>query len=174
MMTGRRAFGALVLLAALAGLSLWGGPLSAGPNERLVEPGGNVQDADAVRNAKLWVLHFKFKGPRLIKVDIPGRGQRVCWYLWYQVINRTGAPRTFVPDFELVTKDKNTIHRDQILPKAQKVIQELEDSTDFLKIKNSVSITAEPIPPSKADATPRAVTGVAIWDDVPTDSNLFS
>src|SRR5207247_4370667 len=95
-------------------------------------------------------------------------------YLWYQVINHTGAPRTFVPDFELVTKDKNTIHRDQILPKAQKVIQELEDPTDFLKIKNSVSITAEPIPPSKADATPRAVTGVAIWDDVPTDSNLFS
>jgi hypothetical protein len=164
------------LLAIGLGLSLFGVALATNPNEREVKPRPNREDTDDITqpNSKIWVLDFKFKDPRSIKVDIPGRGQRVCWYLWYQVINNTGAPRTFVPDFELVTKDKNSIHRDQILPKSQKAIQELEDPSDFLKIKNSVSITAEPIPPSKPEATPKAITGVAIWDDVPTNSNYFN
>src|SRR5262245_49669588 len=111
-----RRFSVLVLLIALVGLGVASLPLAANPNERYVKPGGNVQDADAARNAKLWVLDFKFKDPRLIKVNIPGRGSRVCWYLWYQVINYTHAPRTFIPDFELVTHDTNMTYQDQILP----------------------------------------------------------
>jgi hypothetical protein len=146
------------------------------PNERTVKPEANAQDADDIHspNSKIWVLDFKFKDPRLIKVDVPGRGQKVCWYLWFQVINNTPQPRTFIPDFELVTSDRNTVHHDQILPKVQDAIRELEDPTDYLKIKNSVTIAAEPIPPSKKDAEPRAVTGVAIWDDVDPDANYYS
>src|SRR5262249_4471067 len=41
-------------------------------------------------------------------------------------------------------------------------------------IKNSVTMAAEPIPPSRKNAVPRAVTGVAIWDDVDPDSNRYS
>ena len=45
---------------------------------------------------------------------------------------------------------------------------------NYYKIKNSSSISNEPIPPSKLkDAVPRAVTGVAIWDDVDPDANFF-
>src|SRR5262249_32218455 len=76
----------------------------------------------------IWVLDFRFKDPRLITVDIPGRGKRVVWYLWYQVINNTGEPRTFIPDFELMTIDKKTIHHDQVLPKAQMMIWAVEDA----------------------------------------------
>jgi hypothetical protein len=135
------------------------------PNERYVKPGTNVQDGDAARNSRLWVLDFKFKDPRLIKVNIPARGERICWYLWYQVINYTGQPRTFIPDFELVTQDTNMTYMDQVLPAAQEAIQKLEDPTGFYKIKNSVTISADPIPVSQAKAAPRAVTGVAIWVD---------
>ena len=88
-----------------------------GPNERHVKPEVNVQDGNAARNSKLWVLDFKFKSPRLIKVNIPGLGERVVWYLWYQVYNNTGQQVTFIPDFELVTHDnkqvmKKTLEKD--------------------------------------------------------------
>ncbi|MGH7226794.1 MAG: hypothetical protein ACRELF_26565 [Gemmataceae bacterium] len=146
------------------------------PNERSVKPQANAQDSDDIRSptSKVWVLDFKFKDPRLIKVNVPGRGQKVCWYLWYQVINKTSQPHTLIPDFELVTTDRNTVHHDQILPKVQDAVQQLEDPTDYLKIKNSVTMAAEPIPPSKKDAEPIAVTGVAIWDDVDSDANYYS
>ena len=36
----------------------------------------------------------------------------------------------------------------------------------ILDIKNSVTIQTRPIPVTKPDSSPRAVTGVAIWDDV--------
>ncbi len=152
----------------------WAGAIN--PNERIVKPEANVQDADDIHspNSKIWVLDFKFKDPRLIKVNVPGRGQKICWYLWYQVINNTAQPHTFIPDFELVTSDRNTVHHDQILPKVQDAIRQIEDPTDYLKIKNSVTIAADPIPPSKKDAEPRAVTGVAIWDDVDPDANYYS
>ena len=50
----------------------------------------------------------------------------------------------------------------------------MEDPTQHLDIKNSVTIASEPIPQSKKDAYPRAVTGVAMWDDVNPDSNRYS
>lgn len=169
----RFGLGLLALLAVFAAVRL---AAAINPNERLIKPESNAQDADDIHspNSKVWVLDFKFKDPRLIKVDVPGRGQRVCWYLWYQVINNTSQPHTFIPDFELVTTDRNTVHHDQILPKVQESIRQLEDPTDYLKIKNSVTIAAEPIPPSKKEAEPRSVTGVAIWDDVDPDANYYT
>ena len=68
-----------------------------------MKPASRVQDADDIMapNSKIWVLDFKFKDPRLIKTNIPGRGQKVCWYTSIQVINNyTAEPRTFIPDFE--------------------------------------------------------------------------
>jgi hypothetical protein len=168
----------LIVVAAVAALfSLVGLTLAVNPNVREVKPAPNVQDPDDISNpnSQVWVLDFHFKDPRLIKVNVPGRGQKVCWYLWYQVINYTKEPRLFIPEFELVTQDKNTVHRDQILPQVQEAIRKLEDPTDYYKIKNSVSIYAEPIPVSLPNATPRAVTGVAIWEDAAiSESNRFS
>ncbi len=176
-MTGGRGKRAGLALVALGlGLSLVGLTLAANPNERVVKPERNVQDPAEVNadDNKLWVLDFKFKDPRLIKVDVPGRGQKVCWYLWYQVSNNTRQPHRFVPDFELVTHDRDTVHHDQILPKVQQAIAAVEDPTGYYKIKNSVTIAAEPIPPSLPNAAPKVVTGVAIWDDVNPDANSYS
>jgi len=155
----------------LVPLGLTRGQGSASPNEREVK-----SEASALDDPKLdvWALDFRFKDPRLIKVNIPGRGTRICWYMWYQVINRTKEPRTFIPDFELVTLDKNTVHHDQVLPKVQDSIKAVEDPTDYYKIKNSVTTAAEPIPVSRENATPRPVTGVAIWDNIDPDANSYS
>lgn len=171
--------GRLVGLALLATLLIFAGVRLApagNPNERIVKPEANAQDSDDIRspNSKIWMLDFKFKDPRLIKVRVPGRGDKVCWYMWYQVSNKTSQPHTFIPDFELVTHDRNTVHHDRILPHVQDAIRQLEDPTDYLKIRNSVTMAAEPIPPSRKDADPHVVTGVAIWDDVDPDSSYYS
>jgi hypothetical protein len=104
---------------------------------------------------------------------VPGRGQKVCWYLWYQVTNYTGEPRLFFPDFELKTRDKDTVHHDQILPSVQDAIIALEDPNDFLHIKNTVTISKELIPFTGKNMQPKTVTGVAIWDDVDPESNQY-
>jgi hypothetical protein len=147
--------------------------LAKNPNEKEIKPAPHVLDKDEIYDkegkpkvgSKLWVLDFKMKPLRSIKVNVPGRGEQVCYYLWYQVINKTAEPRTFVPDFELVTQDTRMTYRDEILPSVQDRIIALEDSAGVLNIKNSVTITRFPIPPSRENALPRAITGVAIWTD---------
>jgi hypothetical protein len=147
-------------------------------NEKEIEPAPNVLDPDDIAkpNSKVWVLNFRFKEPALrqITVDVPGRGRKVCWYLLYDVVNYTREAHTFIPKFTIVRHDKDKVYKDQILPKVQKAIQELEDPTDYLKIKNSVTISADAIPVSKKDATPKKVIGVAILDDVDADISDFS
>jgi hypothetical protein len=183
---GRRLLAALAVGLAAAGLAFTAPP----PGEREVKPAPNVQDADDIKSpdSKVWVLDFKFKDPRVIKVNVPGRGQRVALYLWYQVTNNTKEPHTFIPDFELVTQDPRATHRDQVLPAVQEAIRQVEDPGNHLDIKNSVTIAAEPIPPAKPNTAPKPVTGVAIWlqaadaggkadkdkDAVDPDANLYS
>jgi hypothetical protein len=154
------------------------------PNEIEVKPQQNPLDKDTLfdkegnfrPDSKVWVMDFVFKPPRLIAVDVPGRGRKICWYMWYQITNNTSEPHFFVPEFELVTHDnqKNPVFRDQILPTVQDAISKYEDPTGTYKIKNSVTIAAEPIPVNKKDAVPYKATGVAIWDDIDPDSNSYS
>ncbi len=175
----------LTLLLALALTPALGKAQNTNPNEYQVKPRINVEDKDDLfdkngerrPDSKIWVLDFKFYAPRLITVDIPGRGRKLCWYMKYQVINNTNEPRTFIPDFEWVTSDKPgkpEVFHDQVLPKVQEAIRKVEDPAGNIDILNSVTISSKPIPPSQANAVPRAVTGVAIWDDVNPDSNRFS
>jgi hypothetical protein len=165
-MSGKRVIWAgLVLLAGVV-LTLWWKPVDAQNNfnEREVK-----SQASSLDKAGVWSLDFRFKDPRLIKVHVPGRGTRIYWYLWYQVINRTGEPRMFVPDFELVTLDYPSVQHDLDSPTVVEAIQRIEDPTGYQDIKNSVTISSRKIPVSKEDAFPVAVTGVAIWDGTAAD-----
>src|SRR5262249_43606896 len=58
---------------------------------------------------EVWTLHFRYKPPRIEPLEyLDKTGNRVkkpVWYLWYQVYNMSGEPQTFLPEFELVTKD---------------------------------------------------------------------
>ncbi len=179
MATGWGRLGSRVLIIGLAAtLVLAGVAYCRDGNEREVKPSPSVLDSAKLNEpgGKIWALDFKFKDPRLIKVDIPGRGQKLCWYMWYQVTNNSSEPVTINPEFDLVHQDgkqAGVAKRDQILPKVQEEVRKLLDPSDFLKMKNSVSIGADPIPPTRPNAVPKPVTGVAIWDDVDPDSNRF-
>ncbi len=136
------------------------------PNERMVK--SLPSDFDKV---DVWGMDVIWKDPRIIRVKLPVRGERVCWYLWYQVINRSGKPREISPYFELVTLDNPGIYRDEILITAEEAIKKLEDPTGYQDIKNTIWMSKYAIPPSKPldEAFPRPITGVAIWDAGPAD-----
>ena len=155
----------IVCLIAAGASWLSAGPVLAqfAPNEREVRSESSDKD-----KTEVWTLDLKFKDPRMIRVHVPGQGTRIYWYLWYQIVNRTGEPRKFVPYFEIVTLDYPAAFPDGIYPTVEDAIRKLEDPTGYQKIKNSVTISAEPIPISKPDAFPRAVTGVAIWEGTST------
>ena len=160
---------AAVFATLLLGATAASAQVAGRYNEHEARPLPNIQDKEGI-----WILDFRFTAPRLITVDIPGRGRRVCWYLLYRVINNTKEPHVFIPDFELVTLDKPHVSHDQVLPKAQEAIRRIEDPTGQLNIKNSVTIASQPIPPSKPNAATKPVTGVAIWDDVSPEATHYS
>jgi hypothetical protein len=159
------------LLLALAAGALFLVPVNGqqGFNEREIK--GQLSDLDKKDGDAplIWSFDFRFKDPRLIKVHVPGKGTRIYWYLWYQIINRTGKAERFTPQFDLVTLDSPGVYVDEPSPTVQDAIKRVEDPTGYQDIKNSVSISTLPIPASKPDAFPRAVTGVAIWDGTPAD-----
>ena len=171
-----------LLLGIAASLALAGLAPARNPNEREIKPAPNALDPDEIydkdgnpkADSKIWVLDVRFKPLRSIKVNVPGRGEQVCYYLWYQVINKTAKPQIFVPNFELVTHDTRMVYRDEILPTVLDAIIDLEDPSGILKIKSSNSITRDPIPASRPNAIPRAITGIAIFTDpnepLPRDS----
>src|SRR5260370_12193828 len=109
--------------------------------ERHIEPELNVQD-----RTDIWTMHFDFIDPRMMVVDIPGRGKKVVWYLIYRVVNRTDTPRTVIPDFEMVVPDKWLTLSDEVLPSVQEAIRQREDPTNRYNMQNSVTISRTPIP----------------------------
>jgi hypothetical protein len=156
-----------LLLGAFILLGVWLTPAfgQLNFNEREVK-----SDISALDKADVWAFDFRFKDPRLIKVNYPGRGARIFWYMWYQVVNRTGKPQKFAPKFELVTLDNPGVYTDEILPAVVDAIKRIEDPTGYQDIKNSVEISGL-IPASKPpdEGFPTPVTGVAVWDASPAD-----
>jgi len=135
-------------------------------NEREVKSGSSKLD-----KAGVWAMDFRFKDPRILVAKLPGRGERVCWYMWYQLINRTGEPQEIQPYLEIVTLDNPGVYGDKIIITAEEMIKKLEDRSGYQDIKNTVLISKLPIPPSLPadEAFPKPITGVAIWDAGPAD-----
>jgi hypothetical protein len=156
-----------LLLAVLAvGLLVSSASSQTSFNEREVKAQTSTLD-----KADVWAMDFRFKDPRMIVANYPGRGTRVFWYMWYQVINRTGKKHPIAPRFDLVTLDNPAVYSDEVLPSVVEAIAKIEDPTGYQKIKNSVSISEKDIPPSLPpdEAFPFAVTGVAVWDATAAD-----
>ena len=161
-------FGAIVLVASVPAMAF-----AQGTTERKIDPLALPLDKPDV-----WTLHFRYKPPRIAVVDaIDKDGKKVkktVWYLWYQVYNMSGEPQTCLPEFELVTKDLNTTHLDEPQPYIFEQIRKFEDTTigsekfpnGIYEFKTSIGISKRPIPPSKPDAIPRVVSGLAIWTDM--------
>ncbi len=141
---------------------------------RRTAPGPNWVVADSAPLPKdkpgIWVLEFSFKPVRLIEVEIPGKGRRKVHYMYYKVVNRTGQPRQFVPQFTLVTDDGQRFE-DTVLPIAVKKIQAKEAPS--IPLLGAVTSTGT-IPPSTKEGIDDAVFGVAIWDNVDFKADAFN
>ena len=118
----------------------------------------------------IWVLDFAFKPVRIVTADVDGKRKQVH-YLYYQVINRSGKPRMFVPQFSLVT-DTGKRYEDTVIPKAVEQVQNREDPA--IPLLGAVNIMGI-IPPSTKEGIDDAVFGaVAVWDDVDPNADKFS
>jgi hypothetical protein len=118
----------------------------------------------------MWIMEeFVFIQPRMITVDVPGKGKKLFWYMVYRVKNKGESPRLFVPKFLLVD-DKGNAFLDRINPKVQRAIQQRQDPLQPLE--NSVSI-AGMIKPSVEEGIDEPLFGVAIWEDVNPRLNSF-
>jgi len=126
-------------------------------NERWVDASVLPRDKQGI-----WVLDFAFKPIRIMTVE-DSKGRRDVHYMYYQVINRTGKPRMFVPQFTLVT-DTGKRYEEAVLPKAVKLIQMREDGS-ITDLYGAVDIMGM-VPPSSRTGVEDAVFGVAIWDGV--------
>jgi hypothetical protein len=134
----------------------------------------NVEMVDASllpRDKKgIWVLDFSFKKLRMRTVPVPGKGNRQVFYLYYKVVNRTGAPRMFVPQFIKVNESQQKIE-DEVIPEAIPIIQRREDPS--IPLLGAVDIVGT-IPPSTKASVDDAVFGVACWDRWDPKSDRFS
>ncbi len=117
----------------------------------------------------IWVLDFAFKPVRIISTEVDGKRRQVH-YLYYQVVNRTGKPRMFVPQFTIVTDTGKRIE-DTVLPKVVDQIQRREDPS--IPLVGAVNIMGI-VPPSTKDGIDDAVFGVAAWEDVDPHADKFS
>lgn len=159
--------------AACSSLTFWGLANASSTctaqilNERKIDPIELPLDKPGV-----WTLHFRYKPIRIANLEIFEAGgrlsQAIVWYLWYQVYNMSGEPQIFFPMFELVTKDLSTSHLDEIHPYLVAQIDRIENPTGEprLKVHSSIEISKRPIPPSKPDAIPITVSGVAVWTNL--------
>ena len=134
----------------------------------------NVQMVDASllpRDKKgIWVLDFAFKPLRIRTVDIPGKGRRQVHYLYYKVVNRTGAPRMFAPQFVMVN-EKQERFEDEVVPEAIPVIQKREDPS--VPLLGAVDVIGM-ISPSTKPNVDDAVFGVACWERWDPNSDRYS
>ena len=57
------------------------------------------------------------------------------------VLNRNWQPVTFLPEFELVTRDLLTTHLDEPQPHIVEQLRKIEDPTGVLNLQTTISIS---------------------------------
>jgi hypothetical protein len=118
----------------------------------------------------MWNMEeFVFIQPRMITVDVPGKGKKLFWYMVYRIKNKGDGPRLFVPKFLLVD-DKGNAFLDRVNPKVQRAIQLREDP--LKPLENSVSVVGM-VKPSVEEGIDESVSGVAVWENVNPKLNSF-
>jgi hypothetical protein len=137
---------------------------ATGPNVQLVDASPLPRDREGI-----WILDFAFKPVRLLTMEVRGR-RRPIHYLYYRVINNTGEPRMFVPDFTIVT-DSGRRYSETVLRDAIPLIRDREDPT--VPLYGAVDVIGV-IPPSGAkQGIDDAIFGAAVWDNVDPRADAF-
>ena len=164
----------------IAGVAVVGLMLAGVPTASAQLPKSQFRPVDPVAlsldGTKVYTLNFAYITPRIARVKTPDKGERTVWYMPYYVLNKTGAPRQFLPEFELVTKDPEGVvmnSLDESQPSVVDAIRKIEDPENVRRYKSSVSIAQDLIPVALPDtyAESQAVYGMAVWLDVPEKAN---
>jgi hypothetical protein len=117
----------------------------------------------------IWVLDFAFKPLRIITVETHNK-RKQAHYLYYRVVNRTGKPRVFVPQFIMVN-ERDQKFEDGVVPQAIPLIRAREDAT--IPVLGAVNIMGI-VPPSTKPDVDDAIFGVAVWDRWDPKADRFS
>ncbi len=125
--------------------------------------GGSAQVKGAIKPG-IWVLDFAFKPIRVQTVEIPGKGRRKIYYMYYRVINHTNKARPFVPQFTLVLPESGRAYQDVVLPNAVEVLKLIETREDpSVPLLGAVNCIGS-VTPSTRQGVDDAVFGVAMWE----------
>lgn len=104
-----------------------------------------------------WELKLDHSKPKRIVVDIPTEsGARAYWYMTYTVTNNSDAEQTFLPVFELLTRDGRVIRSDNNIP--AKVLDAVRQRERNKALESSLQIGGE-----LRVGEDQAKEGVAIW-----------
>jgi hypothetical protein len=134
-------------------------------NQRMVSTALEPRDKQGI-----WVLDFSFYPLRIVTVDVPGKGRRQIHYMYYKIVNRTGQPRKFVPQFVMVNENQQRFE-DEVVPEAIPAIQRRQDPS--IPVLGAVDIIGV-IPLSTKKNVDDAVFGAACWDRWDPKSDRFS
>jgi hypothetical protein len=113
-----------------------------------------------------WELDFKYQDPQPIAVTLPDGSKKTFWYMLYTVANRTGADRTFIPDFTLYT-DTGRIYRSGVAVPAV-VFDAIQKNVNNPLLVDQTSITGKIL-----QGEDNAKDGVAIWPDIDPEARAF-
>lgn len=115
-----------------------------------------------------WELKFEHSLPKRIVVDVPGESSpKAYWYVTYTVTNKTDREQTFLPIFQMVTKEGKVVRSDKNIPaKVFDVIKDRERNKylePYIKVAGELRIGDD-----------QAKDGVAIWEEPSTKMGSFS
>src|SRR5262249_1551250 len=116
--------------------------------------------ASGEEKAGVWTLDVKVSAPKIVEMNVPGRGERTILYVEYEITNKTDKPREVSPVWRLISDKNEKEIADEVLPAVQDKLGAGRG--------NSVTVRKKPVAPGE---TRRAI---AIWDGIDARASRFT
>jgi len=130
-----------------------------------------VLDADAAPKPSpvppSWQLEITYEAPMPIMVDDPrGAGQKLYWFMRYQVVNRTGADRIFVPEVALYTDTGQVVRGGAGI--AASVVSQIKKAINDPIARDLTGITGKIL-----QGEDNAKRGIVVFEDFDPEAGAF-
>jgi hypothetical protein len=143
----------LVLVAAVCLSAAWILDAGAAPEPSPVPPS--------------WQLEVTYEAPMPIMVDDPrGAGRKLYWFMRYQVVNRTGEDRIFVPQVALYTDTGQVIQGGAGI--AASVIDQIKKAINDPIARDLTGITGKIL-----QGEDNAKRGIVVFNDFDPEAGAF-
>ena len=115
-----------------------------------------------------WELKFQHSTPKRIVVELPGEPvPKAYWYMTYTVTNNTDDEQTFLPVFEMLTREGKVIRSDNNIPK--KVFEAIKAREKDQFLQPAYAVAGE-----LRVGEDQAKDSVAIWEEPEPRMGTFS